>query len=199
MVLTGLGLTWLFQRQIEQRVGQDLDAHLKQIIGDLRFDPDGSVALSHPLSDPRFGKVFGGLHFQVTTERGEVLLKSRSLWDTVPDLPRDALAKGMMHVHHSPGPNGAQRLMRERRVLFADISHEPTLRITVGIDTQEISALRIGFAGNLVPAPGALVRGSDQPRAAADGCAARSGGGGAVGAGGAARRRDPARSAAAGV
>lgn len=156
MVLTGIGLAWLFQRHIEQRVGQELTAHLEQIIGDLRFNADGSVELSRALSDPRFGKVLGGLYFQVTTEEGQVLLKSRSLWDQELDLPRDALAMGMVHIHHRPGPNGSDLLVHESRVLFADVGPAPTLRISVAIDTKEIHVLRAGFTDNLVPLLGVL-------------------------------------------
>ncbi len=156
MSMTGIGLTWLFQRQIDMRVGQEMDAHLQQIVGDLRFNPDGTVKLSRELSDPRFGKVFGGLYFQVTAEAGDVLLKSRSLWDTRLDLPTDLLDIGAVHVHRRPGPMNSMLLMHESRVIFADGDKARTLRITVGIDADEIRSLRMAFSTDLVPALGLL-------------------------------------------
>ena len=72
MIVTGMGLTYLLERNIERREGQELDAHLQQIIGGLRFQPDGTVKLSRDLTDPRFGKVFGGLYYQVTRSEGVV-------------------------------------------------------------------------------------------------------------------------------
>lgn len=46
MIVTGIGLTFLLERNIERWEGQELDAHLQQIIGGLRFQPDGTVKLS---------------------------------------------------------------------------------------------------------------------------------------------------------
>lgn len=152
MASTGLGLTLLFQRHIELRVGQELDAHLSQIVGGLRFLPNGSVELARPATDPRFGTVFGGLYYQVATEQGEVTIKSRSLWDISLRLPTDVLPLGAVHIHHISGPLGQDILLHESRVLFEDGSKEVTLRITIGIDSAEITALRSGYTRDLVPA-----------------------------------------------
>jgi signal transduction histidine kinase len=156
MLLTGVGLTKLFQRHIERRVGQELDAHLEQIVGGLRFEQDGSVKLSRPLSDPRFGKVFGGLYYQVTSEAGAVILKSRSLWDMELDLPDDEMKPGEVHIHHRAGPNQSQLLLHEGRVVFTRDGGDQTLLVIVGIDKAEILALRAGFSNDLIPALGFL-------------------------------------------
>lgn len=66
----------------------------------------------------------------------------------VPDLPRDALAKGIVHAHRGPGPNGSDLLTHERRALVADVGQDPALRIAVCIDTREISPPRVGVAGD---------------------------------------------------
>ncbi len=156
MLLTGVGVSKLFQRHIERRVGQELNAHLEQIVGGLRFEQDGSVRLSREMSDPRFGKVFGGLYFQVTTEAGKVILKSRSLWDTELDLPEDEMAPGEVHIHQRSGPNQTQLLLHEGNAVFTRDGVDQTLLIIVGIDKAEILALRAGFSTDLVPALGFL-------------------------------------------
>lgn len=152
MIVTGIGLTFLLERNIERWEGQELDAHLQQIIGGLRFQPDGTVKLSRDLTDPRFGKVFGGLYYQVTTLDGEVILKSRSLWDTVLDLPEDTVDPGQVHVHTRPGPNNSTLLLHESRILVVERGQELSLLVTVGIDKTEIMALKAGFARDLIPA-----------------------------------------------
>ena len=152
MGLTGIGLTLLFQRHIERRVGQELDAHLSQIVGGLRFLPDGSVQLARPVSDPRFSAIFGGLYYQVSDDAGSIVLKSRSLWDTVLALPDDALPLGVVHIHHGPGPMGVDVLLHESRVLFTGSGRGQALRVSVGIDSAEITALRTGYARDLIPA-----------------------------------------------
>lgn len=149
IALTGIGLTFQFQRHIERRVGQELNAQLTQIIGDLRFDDTGTPSLARPLSDPRFGRVFGGLYYQVLSMTGETLIKSRSLWDTQLALPDDVLSPGELHVHKHPGPNGSTLLVHERVVTFPERATDKQLRISVGIDTGEIMTLREGFSNDL--------------------------------------------------
>lgn len=156
MIVTGVGLTFLFERNVERREGQELNAHLEQIIGGLRFDKDGSVKLARNLADPRFGRVFGGLYYQIASPSGEVILKSRSLWDTELDLPDDELTPGEVHIHTRPGPNNATLLLHESKVLIALKDEQLPIIVTVGIDKTEILALRAGFARDLVPALAAL-------------------------------------------
>ncbi|HDZ80930.1 MAG TPA: HAMP domain-containing histidine kinase [Roseobacter sp.] len=152
MLVTWFGLTLLFERNIERRAGLELDAHLEQIIGGLRFQSDGTAKLSREIADPRFGKVFGGLYFQVATPEKEVLLKSRSLWDTELDLPLDALTFGEVHVHTRSGPNNTVLLLHESRIDFNIQGVMHPLIVTVGIDKSEILVQRAGFARDLVPA-----------------------------------------------
>ncbi|MGB7317678.1 MAG: HAMP domain-containing sensor histidine kinase [Planktotalea sp.] len=149
IVMTGIGLSYQFQRHIERRVGQELNAHLTQIIGDLRFDDNAAPSLARQLSDPRFGRIFGGLYYQVLSENGEVLLKSRSLWDTQLALPDDDLEAGDLHIHTHPGPNDSSLLVHERVVTFDKGAKPIRLRISVGIDKGEILALRNGFSEDI--------------------------------------------------
>ena len=155
--LTGIGLTYQFQRHIERRVGQELNAHLEQIIGGLRFDDIGNPSLARQLSDPRFGRIFGGLYYQVISEgTGDIALKSRSLWDTRLDLPDDVLDVGGLHVHTHPGPNNSTLLIHERIVTFPERLENTELRISVGIDRKEILELSKGFTNDLFLALGLL-------------------------------------------
>ena len=151
MIVTGFGLTMLLERNVERREGQELDAHLQQIIGGLRFQTDGTVKLSRDLTDPRFGQVFGGLYFQVARLDGDIILKSRSLWDTVLSLPEDTVDPGEVHIHSRPGPNNTTLLIHESRVAFVDRGQEMPLLVSVGIDKSEIIALKSGFTRDLIP------------------------------------------------
>jgi len=156
MVLMWVGLTLLFERHVERREGQELSAHLDQIIGDLRFDPDGGVHLSRELTDPRFGKIFGGLYFQVMTPEGEVMLKSRSLWDTELTVPLDEMQPGILDIYETPGPNNSYLLLYETRIDFSDNGRLRPFFVIVAIDQTVIMALRDEFSADLVPALTAL-------------------------------------------
>lgn len=150
MLATWIGLTIIFERSVERREGQELDSYLDQIIGGLRFGPNGEVTLERELSDPRFDQVLGGLYYQVSTLDGTIVLKSRSLWDTTLDLPDDVHEPGAVHVYQHAGPNDTDLLLHESRIEFLNKGETQSLLITVAIDTTELEALKSGFSRDLV-------------------------------------------------
>jgi signal transduction histidine kinase len=156
MVLTGVGLTALFERYAERRVGQELDTYLSQIAGALRFDADGSPRLARHPSDPRFDKVFGGLYWQINKAGQDVVLRSRSLWDSVLELPSDTLLPGETHSHSLPGPTGAEVLTHETAIIVATTQGDVQMNLAVAIDTHELELLTAGFRGDMIPALGLL-------------------------------------------
>ena len=84
MVTAGFGLTALFTRHLERRVGQELDTHLQLLAGGLRIDESGALSLVREPADPRFSRVLGGLYWQIGDTTSGRKLVSRSLWDGVP-------------------------------------------------------------------------------------------------------------------
>lgn len=152
LIVSGFGLTALFTRNLERRVGQELDTHVAQIAGSLRFGPDGTVTLAREPADPRFNQVFGGLYWQVTDTESGTLLRSRSLWDTELDLPDDPLTPGVTHVHDIPGPRGSTLLVHEQAIVADVGASDHRLRLSVAIDRRELDELRAGFARDIAPA-----------------------------------------------
>src|SRR6266496_4825531 len=92
MVAAGFGLTALFTRHLERRVGQELDTDLQLLAGGLRIDRSGTLSLVREPADPRFSRVLGGLYWQIDDSTTNRKLVSRSLWDGVLKLPKDELA-----------------------------------------------------------------------------------------------------------
>jgi signal transduction histidine kinase len=156
MVASGFGLTALFTRHLERRVGQELDTHLQLLVGGLRIDGNGALSLVREPADPRFTRVLGGLYWQIEDATTGRKLVSRSLWDGALDLPHDKLASGAVHSHETAGPDGARLLVHEREILIKVSSVDHAIRVSVAIDRIEISQLGIGFARDLVPALGIL-------------------------------------------
>lgn len=150
MLATWIGLTIIFERSVERREGQELDSYLDQIIGGIRFGPNGEITLERDLSDPRFDQVQGGLYYQVGTLDGTIVLKSRSLWDTALELPDDDHEPGTVHVYQHEGPNTTNLLLHESRIEFVNKGATQSLLITVAIDTTELEALKSGFSRDLV-------------------------------------------------
>lgn len=151
LLVTGFSLSALFSRHLERRVSQELDTHLNQLVGALRFDTAGTLALARQPVDPRFQAVFGGLYWQVRDMTANTLLRSRSLWDTSLEVPGDILEPGQTHSHDAAGPQGSMLLVHEAMVLLAAADGDHRLRVTVAIDRSEIDALATGFARDLAP------------------------------------------------
>lgn len=152
MIAAGFGLTALFSRHLERRVGQELDTHLQQLAGTLRIDAAEALSLAREPADPRFARILGGLYWQVMDETTGGRLASRSLWDAGLDLPDDAPAPGAVHVHAGGGPGGTRLLVHERRIVVPAGGRDHAVRLAVAIDRAEIEQLRAGFARDLAPA-----------------------------------------------
>jgi signal transduction histidine kinase len=151
LALAGLGLTLLFERHVERRVVAELELDLRQLIGHLGRGENGALRLERPLADPRFEEPLSGLYWQITEEPGGVLLRSRSLWDGMLDLPTDSLQTGQVHRHTIAGPGGTTLLLLERHIALPQSLGGGSVRAAVAIDRGEIYVAGRAFASELVP------------------------------------------------
>lgn len=156
LAIAGFGLMLLFERHLEARVTLELESHLRQLVGGLARAGDGSLELAVPLAEPRFNEPLSGLYWQIVVEPDGPVLRSRSLWDAVLDLPPDRLATGEAHRHTIQGPGGASLLAIERQVVLPPDLGGETIRAAVAIDRSQIRAAVLAFASNLVPSLGLL-------------------------------------------
>jgi signal transduction histidine kinase len=169
LVVAEIGLTYLFERQVERAVDADLAVHLRQLIAGINL-ANGSVSLPQQPADPRFNEPLSGLYWQIETPAGAFLLASRSLWDGKLNLPSAAASSGRPVYDEITAPDGA--LLRAI-VETVDIQ-EPasaagsgaaasagtaaateaskTLRVAVAIDHRQLTAASREFAFDLVPA-----------------------------------------------
>jgi signal transduction histidine kinase len=149
LVAAGAGLVLLFERHVERRIGSELNTYLNQMAARTLFDENGVAALDGTLADPRFGQVYSGLYWQIADEKTKGYTRSRSLWDTHLTLPEDIPALGVIHVHDIAGPRDTRLLTHERRLVFNTPDGEKTLRLAVGIDRMDVTALSAAFAGDV--------------------------------------------------
>jgi signal transduction histidine kinase len=155
MILSAIGLTAMFGRHVERRIGQELDTHILQLAGKLRFNPQGELFLQAEPGDPRFTRAFGGLYWQIKDETSGRLLRSVSLWDAELPQPGVSASPGLTTSSQSTGPDGAQTLVHERRIMLKGsqgTKNDRPVRITVAINESELGNLKTGFAVDLAPA-----------------------------------------------
>lgn len=152
------GLLLLFERHVTRRIDAELGVHLTQLIAGLDAVPDaaGGITLLRRPAEPRFERPYSGLYWQIVVERGQQVLRSRSLWDTVIALPQDELQDGVLHQHVLPGPNGSRLHVIERRAALSERLGQAHVRVAVAVDAGELDRATRDFAVDLLPVLAAL-------------------------------------------
>lgn len=118
LAASGTVLRVAFEDSIERTFQLRLLTAARSLAAALEVAPDGSLTMVRPLGDPRFDQPLAGWYWQVADENG-VLLRSRSLWDTVlPMLP--APEPGAVVFGRVRGPQGETLLTAERDLTFPD-------------------------------------------------------------------------------
>ena len=151
LLIAGISLVVLFEHHVERRIGSELETYLKQIIAGVDLTGEGRITFNKELADPRFVQPLSGLYWQIQDEEHRTLLRSRSLWDNVVELPADRLELGTIHQHRQSGPAGQTLLVRERQVIFQPNKQEYRIRVAVAIDEQSLVAARNAFAVDMLP------------------------------------------------
>lgn len=147
LAIAGLGLAQLFDRHLERRVAQELDALIIQLASNLRRGTDGVYLTVEP-NDGRFYRPLSGYYWQVTGDDGQ-LLRSRSLWDAELDAPRDATDEAVTRA--ITAQDGKPALQRDRRVIVGADPGGEAVVISAAVDRSEIDALGLGFIKDLLP------------------------------------------------
>lgn len=151
--LAAFGLSQLFGAHVERRAVAEMSVQLDQVLAGLERGEEG-LTLGRPPADPRFQQPYGGLYWQIAGSGG--VRRSRSLWDSVLDLPADTLTDGGIHVHHLAGPQGETLLVLERSVTLPARLGDGTARIAVAMAAAELDTARRAFMVDLVPYLGLL-------------------------------------------
>jgi signal transduction histidine kinase len=142
LLVGGFLLTAIFNRHLERRVEQELNAKLLELAGAFGLDPNEEPTLLKELADPQYDQPYSGHYWQVARADGP-LLRSRSLWDRV--LPHDDPRGLTSRAYEAAGPDGATLYVRERDVHLATSNGVQRFRLTVAIDHAELSELGASF------------------------------------------------------
>lgn len=107
-VALGVSAIWfsavgIFSAHIEQSYHEELEVHVRELARLAAFDDDGRIALTRPLSDPRYEVPLSGFYWQITAGDREPL-RSRSMTRGSLD-PQVAHSPQILHTLDS-GPTG---------------------------------------------------------------------------------------------
>lgn len=136
-------LTVVFDRHIQDRVGDELGQRWLELAASLEIDGGGELSQEQRLADPRYQLPFGGAYWQVE-DGPRVLLKSKSLLDA--DLPVAAgTARSGRAAIERHGPNGAAIDLLVRPLTLRVGGQDRRLSATVALGSAGTDKLRASF------------------------------------------------------
>lgn len=151
LLIVAYSLSMLFERHLEQRIGEELVTYINQLASAISLNRNGRIIIERELAEVRFSKPMSGLYWQVQDDSRPTLLRSRSLWDDSIALPDDTLAAGVVHQHRIPGPRGRALIVRERQLLLPTAQGERRIRIAAAIDAGSLTDAGKKLATDMLP------------------------------------------------
>lgn len=145
LVVAGLSLGAVFERQVLKRVDQDLQVRWDELAGVLELDADGAPALVRELTDPRYRRPYSGAYWQIV-ENGAPVATSRSLWDATLDTSDRSRTYNDSGSFEVVGPNAADTYVLSRPVTLDGRVFE----LDVALDHEEVDALRAAFERDMI-------------------------------------------------
>jgi signal transduction histidine kinase len=149
LLLAGWGLAGLFRSHASDQFDQQLQVQLDQLTAS--FDTNGSPGLRNPLSDPRWSAPLSGLYWQIEdATRGQVVMRSRSLWDQALLLPVVKAPPTGDSLLNIPGPQD-QALRARLRSVRTDVAPNGSAdwRLVVAADTAPLQGAVDRFSQQL--------------------------------------------------
>lgn len=140
LVVVGLSLGAVFERQVLKRVDQELQVRWDELAAAFILDETGAPSISRELTDPRYHQPYSGAYWQVV-EAGGTPLTSRSLWDATLDTSDRSHRYGNGASFEIVGPGDADVYVLSRPVTLSG----RTFELDVGLDHAEVDALRAAF------------------------------------------------------
>jgi len=114
--VAGLVLTSLFAQHIESETARRLGNDLNRLAALIDAEQP-ALALSQPMTDPRFEVPYGGIYWQVRDAASDATLRSRSIWDRTLTAPR-VLSANAPEVFSLTDPEGAPATAVGRLLAF---------------------------------------------------------------------------------
>jgi HAMP domain-containing protein len=132
LFLAGLALTTLFEQQVRNRVMQELNNDLLQLVGAVEVSATGDVKVTRSLADPRYETPYGNKYWRIERVPPSIsneIIRSRSYWDSESQPANDNV-----------GPEGEALISAEREITVKAADKDMTLRLVVSTHDEEITS-----------------------------------------------------------
>ncbi len=140
MVITaGVGIPTLVKAYLVQDVKNRLWISMDELTANIETTAQGTLRVSHRLSDPRFNQPYSGLYWSVASRNQT--LRSRSLWDKNIVTKHGALSEHLLGARNEP------LTAIEQQIYLPDFS-EPIM-ITMGLDKNSLNKTLTQLTGQL--------------------------------------------------
>jgi signal transduction histidine kinase len=138
LFIAGLSFYFVFQRYVERVAISELNDHYIQLISKINVVENDKLKVVGKLSDPRFGKPYGGLYWQIN-EADLPPIRSLSLFDEVLSPLQTGQNVDGIVIHPIKGPNGSRLFAIEKKLaLPVDGKPDRDLRILLAVDRSSI-------------------------------------------------------------
>jgi len=158
-VALGIGGIWfsatsVFTRHIEQQYHEELYGHVRELASLVDVSRGGRLALTRPLSDPRYLEPMSGFYWQVSADRGQILrsasMRHGRLDDEVAHSPQvihmiegGPTGPAIMYGFTRPAPDG-------RVIHYVIATDKRFLDSAIAGFTQELTAWLMALAAALI-------------------------------------------------
>ncbi|UVK42777.1 HAMP domain-containing histidine kinase [Mesorhizobium sp. AR07] len=149
LAIAGVGLRYLFEKNVERRIVSELTVDLNELIGATSFAADGRLSVAPDLTDPRFINPLSGHYWQVEDPASHSLVRSRSLWDATLALPVLGADGELRKIEELKGPGGELTIAVERTITDAD---GRSFRAVVAEDHRSVEVSVREYVRDLAPA-----------------------------------------------
>ncbi|MFG6082496.1 sensor histidine kinase [Paracoccus litorisediminis] len=148
LLLAGLALSVMFNRQVTRLTYQELDAKSLALVAGFEGDQPAAAPHDQIGGDLRYLQPYSGLYWQIEMDGRSY--RSQSLWDTVLPLAAAAPAGGKVALYGGEGPDSQRLLILDRSILVGADAHP--VRIAVAVSRAQLDEAQKLFARDLVPA-----------------------------------------------
>ncbi len=140
LAIATTGIVLLFKWLLEQQAVEDMEQQFGQLVAEMVVNKDGQLQLRQDPVDPHLSQVDSRLFWQISDQKGQVLLRSQTLAENVIELPEHSGDGLNVHRALPGGPNESGLLVIEGYVPLPDGFNPHLVRVAIGYDRTLIDA-----------------------------------------------------------